>query len=439
MLRQQLRVQDRAALGRRHDHHDRQVLLDQRDRAVLELAGREALGVHVGELLELERALQGHREADVAAEEQHRLRRRELAGQRAGRLDDRLQHARHRVGARLELGVLAGDLVGVLRAERLRQRQPDQVAGDDLRGERLRRRDTDLGAGVGVEHRVGLAGDLRAVGVADRQHAGLLLAGVAHGLQRVGGLARLGDRDDERGAVEHGVAVAELAGHLDLDRDAAPVLDRVLREQARVVRRAAGDDEHLVDVAQLLVGEALLVEHDPAVDEVPAQRVGQRRRLLLDLLQHEEVVAALLGGGDVPVDVERAGLGGVAVEVGDDRAVAGQRDDLVLAELDRLAGVVDERGDVGGDEHLALADADHQRRGAPGGDDLVGPVGVGEHQRERALEPRHDGAHGAREPARPGRPRTPARPGGRRPRCRCRWPARRPRPRARRAARRSSR
>ena len=59
----------------RDDAEDRQALLDQRDRAVLELAGGEALGVDVGELLELQRALERHREAGVPAEEQHRLAR----------------------------------------------------------------------------------------------------------------------------------------------------------------------------------------------------------------------------------------------------------------------------------------------------------------------------------------------------------------------------
>ena len=41
---------------------------------MLELAGGEALGVDVGELLELERALERDREAGVPAEEEHRLR-----------------------------------------------------------------------------------------------------------------------------------------------------------------------------------------------------------------------------------------------------------------------------------------------------------------------------------------------------------------------------
>ena len=70
-------VVQHAAAGRRRDHaHHRGALVDQRDRAVLELAGGEALGVHVGELLELERALQRHRVAHVPADEQHRSRRR---------------------------------------------------------------------------------------------------------------------------------------------------------------------------------------------------------------------------------------------------------------------------------------------------------------------------------------------------------------------------
>ncbi len=45
---------------------------DERDGTVLELACGEALGVDVGELLELERALERDGEADVPAEEEDR-------------------------------------------------------------------------------------------------------------------------------------------------------------------------------------------------------------------------------------------------------------------------------------------------------------------------------------------------------------------------------
>ena len=78
-----LAVQRVAPARRGDDDEDRQALLDQRDRAVLELAGREALGVDVGELLELQRALERHREADVPAEEQHRPSRRPSRGRAA--------------------------------------------------------------------------------------------------------------------------------------------------------------------------------------------------------------------------------------------------------------------------------------------------------------------------------------------------------------------
>ena len=58
--------------------------IDERDRAVLELTGGETLGVDVGKLLELERALHGDRVAHVATEEEHRAR----VGHEAGDLLD---------------------------------------------------------------------------------------------------------------------------------------------------------------------------------------------------------------------------------------------------------------------------------------------------------------------------------------------------------------
>ena len=165
----------------------------------------------------------------------------------------------------------------------------------------------------------------------------------------------------------------------------------------------------------------------PAVVVEPAeQRVGDGLRLLVDLLEHEVVVAALLGGRQVPVDVVLAHLARVAVEVGDGDAVAAQLDDLVLAELDRVAGVRDERRDVGGEEVLALAAPDDQRRVAPGADHDVGGVGVDGDQGEGALEPAADARASPRR-ARPSPPSgTPPRAGARPPRCRCRcassWP-----------------
>ena len=82
-----------------------------------------------------------------------------------------------------------------------------------------------------------------------------------------------------------------------------------------------------------------------------------------------------------------------AVEIADPVAVGGDHHRLVLAQLDGVAGVFDERRHVGADEHLAVADAEHQRRGPAGGDDGARLVGVGEHQREMTLQPAQHGQH----------------------------------------------
>ena len=85
-----------------------------------------------------------------------------------------------------------------------------------------------------------------------------------------------------------------------------------------MIRAAARHHEHLVHLAQLLVGQPLLIEHDAAVDEMPRQGVGYRGGLLGDLLEHEVLIAALLRGREVPVDAKIAELAvRVTVEVAD--------------------------------------------------------------------------------------------------------------------------
>jgi hypothetical protein len=54
----------------RGDGDDRHVGIDQRQRAVLELAGRVGFGVNVGDLLELQGAFHGDRVMPATAEEE---------------------------------------------------------------------------------------------------------------------------------------------------------------------------------------------------------------------------------------------------------------------------------------------------------------------------------------------------------------------------------
>ena len=71
---------------------------------------------------------------------------------------------------------------------RNRQVEAEEVAGDELGGETLGGGHPDLRSGMGVDDRVGLARDGRPVGVADRDHLGVLFAGVPDRHEDVGNL-----------------------------------------------------------------------------------------------------------------------------------------------------------------------------------------------------------------------------------------------------------
>ena len=77
-------------------------------------------------------------------------------------------------------------------------------------------------------------------------------------------------------------------------------------------------------------------------------------------------------------------LGGFAVESDDLNPAGGDADQLILAKLDGLAGVLDERGDIGCDEVLALPHADDQWRVATRRDHGVRYLTVHRYQGECA-------------------------------------------------------
>ena len=109
--------------------------------------------------------------------------------------------------------------------------------------------------------------------------------------------------------------------------------------------------------------------------------------MFLDLLEHEIVVAALFCRGQIPMDVKRSPPRHAAGEIGDLIAVPAYRHHLILAELDGVAGVVDECRDVGGDEMLTVAHPEHQRGGAARCNHHVRLIGMRDDQRERTLQP----------------------------------------------------
>ena len=129
------------------------------------------------------------------------------------------------------------------------------------------------------------------------------LAGEAGRGDRVGRLARLGHGDDERPAVERRRGVAELRADRGAGRQPGPVLEGGRADERCVVGAAAGDELDPVDLAERLGEPGDLVDLDAAVAGHPAgDGRPERQRLLVHLLEHEVVVAALLGGLERPVD-----------------------------------------------------------------------------------------------------------------------------------------
>ncbi len=114
---------------------------------------------------------------------------------------------------------------------------------------------------------------------------------------------------------------------------------------------------------------------EPVVDAA-AQHAVDGVGLLGDLLVHVGVVGAHVVGLGGPLDgLRRAGGAGALGGVG--AVVAGPKGGhLAVGEGHDLPGVRDQRGDVGGDEHLVLADAQHDGGAVAGHHDAVGEVGV---------------------------------------------------------------
>ena len=245
----------------------------------------------------------------------------------------------------LEVGDERAPPLDVQRPAQLGEAQRQQVHDRDLADEGLRRRDADLEAGARVEHAVGVARRLRAHDVRHREDGRAALARETHGRERVGRLARLGDADDEVAGADHRVAVAVLRGDVHLDGQARPLLDGVAAHQTGVVARAAGDDDDALRVAQ-----DVLVDVVGQVDPVRADRaardgLGDRVGLLVDLLEHEGLVAGLLGRLLVPVDLGDLAVDRLARRRHERDAVGAHDDDLaVLDDLDAGASRRGRRG-----------------------------------------------------------------------------------------------
>src|SRR5690606_2311910 len=112
--------------------------------------------------------------------------------------------------------------------------------------------------------------------------------------ERVGRLARLADRDDDRTVFDDRVAIAEFAGVFAARGRLGEILKEIFADFPRVKRGALpGEDETLGahEIAGIFGNTS---EHDAALAlvDAAAHAVADRFGLLHDLLEHEVRVAA---------------------------------------------------------------------------------------------------------------------------------------------------
>ncbi len=168
----------------------------------------------------------------------------------------------------------------------------------------------------------------------------------------------------------------------------ASCLDHIFAREPGMPRRAAGGDLDRGQATQIVLGNVHRVEIDLAGVERNAalDGIADGARLLVDLLEHEMLEAALLRHDRVPGDPLLLGFDDIAVKIGDADRVFGQDRDLVVAEKENVARVCEDRRNVGRDKKFAVAQADHDRRAFANGDDRVGFVHRNDRQRKNAAQ-----------------------------------------------------
>ncbi len=271
----------------------------------------------------------------------------------------------------------------------------EQVEHRQLRGEGLGRGHADLGPRVCGIDGVGHSRDLASGHVHDRADRRARAPGFGQGRDGVRRLAGLRDADRQRLSVHDRPPVAELAAVIDLDGNPGHALDEELPDEARVPGRPAGQQQDTVVALDLLRGQERRIDVQlPRLEgDLPAQRLRDRRRLLVDLLRHEVAVAALLRGHGVPHDAVDRPLETGALRVVDRHALRVDARHVPVLEENDVARPRNERHGVRSHVVFAIAETQGDRRARAGGHEHAGLAARGHEHGVSAGELLHRRAH----------------------------------------------
>ena len=162
--------------------------------------------------------------------------------------------------------------------------------------------------------------------------------------------ARLTDRDDQVAFADDRVATSELARELGDGGYLCELFDPVTARDRRVMAGAAGEQDHPSNALGVLVAQADLGRRDVGVlaVEPAAQGVFERAGLLEDLLEHEVLVAILLGHHRRPGDASWPPAHFGAVELGQRETLRFEHGNFTVLHEHHLVRVRKQRRNVAG-------------------------------------------------------------------------------------------
>ena len=139
---------------------------------------------------------------------------------------------------------------------------------------------------------------------------------------------------------------------------------------------------------ELGVGDLHFVEEDVAsfLRNSSQGGVTHRSRLLVDFLEHEVLEAALFRHDRVPGDVLDLADDRLSVEVGELDAFRRNHGEVAIAQEEQVAGVIENRGHIGGYEIFVLTQSNHSRRAIACSHDFVGLIHGNHGHREYASQ-----------------------------------------------------
>ena len=174
--------------------------------------------------------------------------------------------------------------------------------------------------------------------------------------------------------MQNGVAVAKFAGNLGEGGQPGHLLNGGAPHHACMHGSAAAHNVNAGQPLQIFVGQATLAQIGQTVLDTGADGGLQGRLLLMDFLKHEMGVTALFRGLHLPLGLHPGPLHRLAQPVKQANAVRLQLHHIPLFQGNVGAGMAQQRGDVAGQEILALTAAHDKRAVLPGTVDYARPI-----------------------------------------------------------------